>query len=175
MKTLPAVLLALSVLLVTSRSSPEERVCSVDDVLALMDRAPATEFGKAPHKWSRVGQANRIARAISRAAKTTEQAADLVIYDLYESANTVSAIGDHGKSHGPWQISEDRAAPAVAHDPDKAAPIWLELADKSRSDCADLPDDEQLAEVASGSCKAGRTLARRRAALRRRILAAAMQ
>jgi hypothetical protein len=165
---------ALCVTLFARPAAPQERACSVDDVLALMDRVPASELGpgsKKPYRWSRVGQANRIAWSISRTAKTTEQAAELVVYDLREGGNRLDAVGDSGHSYGPWQISDLRARPEVARDPDKAAPIWLDIAARSRTDCASLPEDEQLAEVGSGNCGAGRQLAHRRAALVRQILA----
>lgn len=144
---------------------------TTDDVLAMMDRAPAHELGKTPYRWSRQGQANRIAAAIAKVAQSRDEAGDLVVFDLFESNNRLSAVGDHGQSHGPWQLSTKRARPEVARDPEKAAAIWLELAARSRKDCAKLPEDEQLAEVASGSCERGRVLARRRARLRRLVVA----
>jgi hypothetical protein len=144
---------------------------TTDDVLAMMDKAPAHELGKTPHKWSREGQANRIAAAIAKVAQSRDEAGDLVVFDLFESNNRLAAVGDHGLSHGPWQLSTKRAPPEVARDPEKAAAIWLSLAAQSRKDCAKLPEDDQLAEVASGSCQYGRVLARRRAALRRLVVA----
>ena len=144
---------------------------TTDDVLAMMDRAPAHELGKTPYRWSRQGQANRIAAAIAKVAQSRDEAGDLVVFDLFESNNRLSAVGDHGQSHGPWQLSTKRARPEVARDPEKAAAIWLELAARSRKDCANLPEDERLAEVASGSCERGRVLARRRARLRRLVVA----
>jgi hypothetical protein len=142
-----------------------------EDVLSMMARAPATEFGtKAYPKWAKTGAANRIAKAIADHAETREEAGDMVVYVLYESGNVLSAVGDSGKSHGPWQLNEKRAAPSVARDPDQAAPVWLSLARASRKDCEKLPEDDRLAELASGSCAYGRTLARRRARLRDRIL-----
>jgi len=144
---------------------------TTDDVLEMMDRAPAHELGKTPYKWSRQGQANRIAAAIAKVAQSRDEAGDLVVFDLFESNNRLAAVGDHGQSHGPWQLSTKRAPPEVARDPEKAAAIWLDLAARSRKDCAKLPEDDRLAEVASGSCQYGRVLARRRAALRRLVVA----
>lgn len=170
-----AVAFGLSLLLASHTVPADDaRVVSVEDALTMMDSLPAREIdvNGPPHRWSRQGQANRIAYAISKTAGTTEQAATLVVWDVYESNNLRTAAGDGGKSHGPWQISEDQAKPDLAEDPDRAAALWLALAEKSRRDCAALPDDEQLAELASGNCAAGRTLARRRAALVRRALAA---
>jgi hypothetical protein len=165
---------------VAQPASPQETAVTTDDVLMLMDRVPAQELCKAgheakctaPYKWSKVGQANRIAWSIAHTAKTREQAAHLVVYDIRESNNRLWAVGDSGKSHGPWQLSVEQATVEVATDPDKAAPIWLYLADKSRKDCAaaGLPEDEQLAQVASGNCDHGRRLAARRAATVRQIL-----
>jgi hypothetical protein len=140
---------------------------TTDDVLAMMRRLPSRELGKDHYRWDRVGQANRIASAIARTATTRDEAGDLVVYSVFESNLRLSAVGDSGKSHGPWQLSARYATPEVARIPEKAAPIWLAAAAQARRDCAKLPEDEQLAEVASGSCKYGRQLARRRAALRR--------
>lgn len=145
---------------------------TVDDVLSWMAKAPATEFATKPYpRWAKTGQANRIAKAIADHAESREEAGDATLYALFESGNVVTAAGDGGKSHGPWQLSEDHASRDVAQDPDKAIVVWLALARKSRLDCSKLPDDEQLAELASGSCDKGRSLARRRARLRARILA----
>jgi hypothetical protein len=164
----------LVVLFVQRVPADDSRVVSIDDAITMMNALPAKELdvNGPPFKWSHRGQANRVAEAVSAAAGTSEQGAYLVVYDVYEANNVISAVGDGGKSHGPWQLSEDQAKPEVAHDPNKAAPIWLAIADKSRRDCARLPEDEQLAELASGNCDAGRELARRRAKLVRRALAA---
>src|SRR5580692_6011766 len=140
---------------------------TTDDVLAMMRRLPSHELGKDHFHWDKVGQANRIASAIARAATTREEAGDLVVYGVFESNLRLSAVGDGGKSHGPWQLSARYATPEVARVPEKAAPLWLAAAAQARKDCAKLPEDDRLAEVASGSCQYGRTLARRRAALRR--------
>jgi hypothetical protein len=145
---------------------------TVDDVLAWMAQIPESEFRTKPYpRWAKTGAANRIAKAIADHAESREDAVDLAIYACFESGLLLSAAGDGGKSHGPWQISEDHATPSVASDPDQAAVLWLGMAKKSRIDCAKLPEDEQLAELGSGSCDRGRSLARRRARLRDRILA----
>lgn len=144
---------------------------TTDDVLAMMRRLPSHERGKGAYRWDKVGQANRIASAIAKAATTLDEAGDLVVYDIYESNNLIAAVGDGGKSHGPWQLSSRYATPETARVPEKAAPLWLAAAAQARKDCAKLPEDDRLAEVASGSCQYGRQLARRRAALRRIALA----
>lgn len=169
-----AVLTLLSVLFMAPRAVCDERAVTVEDALLMMDAMPAKEMdvNGPPHRWSHQGQANRIAAAISAHAGTSEQGTYLVVYDIFESNNLRTAVGDGGKSHGPWQLGEEHAKREVAEDPDQAAPIWLALADKSRRDCADLPEDDQLAELASGNCGAGRALARRRAKLVRRAIAA---
>lgn len=154
---------------------------STDDVLAMMARLPAMEIcahGRpqvlctAPYpQWAKRGAAARIAKAIADHAETREEAGDATVYAIRESGNELTVAGDGGKSHGPWQLSEEQARPEVARDPDKAIVVWLTLVRKSRVDCAKLPEDDRLAELASGSCGAGRELARRRARLRDKILA----
>ena len=144
---------------------------TTDDVLAMMRRLPSHETGKDTYRWDKVGQANRIASAIARAASSRDDAGDLVVYAVFESNLRLAAVGDSGKSHGPWQLTAKYATPEVARVPEKAAPLWLAAAAQARKDCAKLPEDDRLAEIASGNCDAGRSLARRRAALRRRALA----
>jgi hypothetical protein len=164
--------------LTTWHAASADPPITTDDVLAMMDRVPATErcrFDKdplctLPYRWSRVGHANRIAYAIAKSATTREAAAYLVVYGIREGGNRKDAVGDSGKSYGPWQISLEQAPVEVSTDPDKAAPIWLHLADKARADCSSLPEDEQLAQVASGNCDHGRRLAARRANMVRRVL-----
>jgi hypothetical protein len=163
-----------------SHSAPADssRVVSFEDAIAMMNALPKkeTDGPTAPsYRWSRVGQANRVAEAISRHAGTSEQGAWLAVQSVFEANNRLDAVGDGGKSHGPFQLSVERTTPDVARDPDRAAPIWLSLADLSRKTCANLPEDEQMAAVMSGNCDHGRKLARRRAALVRRALGALAQ
>lgn len=154
---------------------------TTDDVLGLMGKIPAMELclrgrPKAlctePYPgWAKRGAASRIAKAIADHAETREEAGDATVYAIRESGNEISVSGDGGKSHGPWQLSEEQASPEVARDPERAIVVWLALARKSRLDCQKLPEDERLAELGSGSCEAGRDLARRRARLREKVLA----
>jgi hypothetical protein len=156
---------------------PDEGL-TTDSVLAMMDRVPATEHCRfeqdplctLPYRWSKIGQANRIAYAIARSAKTREDAAYLVVYGIREGGNRKDAVGDGGQSYGEWQLSVSQAPIEVATDPDKAAPVWLRLADKSRTSCASLPENERLAQVASGNCDHGRKLAARRADMVHKVL-----
>jgi hypothetical protein len=144
---------------------------TTDDVLAMMRKLPSKELGHDTYRWDKVGQANRIASAIAKAATTRDEAGDLTVYAIYESNLLLAAIGDGGKSYGPWQLTAKYATIEVAtRNPEKAAAIWLAAAAQSRKDCEKLPEDDRLAEVASGSCDYGRTLARRRARLRRQAL-----
>lgn len=144
---------------------------TTDDVLSMMRKLPSHETGKDTYRWDKVGQANRIASAIAGAASSRDDAGDLVVYAVFESNLRISAVGDGGKSFGAFQLSSKRAPVEVATVPEKAAAVWLSLAAQSRKDCASLPEDDRLAELASGSCNAARVLARRRAALRRRAVA----
>jgi hypothetical protein len=135
------------------------------DVLAMMGRLPSTEMGHAPYAWDRVGHAQEIAEAIATVAPDRETAATMAVYAVYEGGNRRCAVGDHGKAAGPFQV---QGVPrAVACDPVQAARVWLAKARASWADCASLAPDDQLAELASGSCGHGRVLARRRAALAR--------
>jgi len=172
-------LLAASLALLTPAAArPAETAVDTEEVLAMMDLVPSVEVCKRgqerlctqPYRWSHVGQANRIAWSIAHTAKSREQAAYMTVFGIREGGNVVNAVGDGGKSHGEWQLSVEQAPVEVATDPDKAAPIWLHLAEKSWTNCASLPEDEQLAQVASGNCEHGRRLAARRAALVHRVL-----
>jgi hypothetical protein len=170
--------LALATTLHAASASETDAGLSIDGILRMMDRVPATEHCRfeqdplctLPYRWSKIGQANRIAYAIARSAKTREDAAYLVVYGIREGGNRKDAVGDGGQSYGEWQLSVAQASIDVATDPDKAAPVWLRLADKSRTSCASLPEDEQLAQVASGNCDHGRKLAARRADMVHKVL-----
>jgi hypothetical protein len=166
--------LAVCLAVLSAPAPALEGAATVDEVLAMMDRAPAVERGTAPHRWSRMGDAKRIAVAIVKTARSSADVGDLVVYDLYESGNRASAVAVHppdaGHSYGAWQINEAQAPKEVTLDPMKAAPLWLGIAARSRTACAHLPPDEQLAAVASGNCDHGRQLAGRRAKLARVVL-----
>ena len=139
------------------------------DVLEMMSRLPSTEMGHAPYAWDRVGHAKEISEAIATVAPDRETAATMVVYSVYEGGNRRCAVGDGGKALGPFQL---QGAPrAVACDPVQAARVWLAKANASLADCSNLAPDDRLAELVSGSCKHGRVLARRRAALARMAVA----
>jgi len=160
-------LLSLAVLLVASPLRSAETAVTPDDVLRMMDTQPGLEYGKTPYRWSKVGQAKTIAQGIAKVAPSREDAAELVVYDVREGGNLLQALGDGGHSHGPWQLSDKRTSPEVATDPEKGAKAWMGVATDSRLTCGDLPPDEQLAALASGSCEHGVKLARHRAHLTR--------
>lgn len=141
---------------------------SASDVLSMMSRLPSTEMGHAPYAWDHVGHAQEIAEAIATVAPDRETAATMAVYAVYEGGNRRCAIGDGGKAIGPFQLQG--ASRAVACDPVQAARVWLAKANASRVDCAGLTPDDQLAELASGSCGHGRVLSRRRAALARSVV-----
>lgn len=144
-----------------------ESAVSPAEVLVMMDTQPAVEYGKTGHKWSRVAQAAAIAKGIARVALSRQDAAELVVYDVREGGNRLKALGDHGHSHGPWQLSDLRVPPEVAEDAEKGAKAWLGVAEDSRLSCAEQPLDEQLAVVASGDCHKALRLVRHRAHLAR--------
>jgi hypothetical protein len=137
-------------------------------VLRMMRAVPAVETGAdlAPgYPWDRVGHARAVARAVAASAPTRQEAADLVVWGIFESALRADARGDDGRSLGVWQLSTLAAPPEVALDPMRAAPVWLELAAASRRACASSPPELQLAALAGGTCQ--RALSK--VALRERI------
>lgn len=87
-------------------------------------------------------------------------AAVLVVQAFRESGYRLDAIGDGGKSHGPFQT---RATPKTW---EEAVKIYLPLLQYSAATCV-----EPLAMVASGSCtnKAGIAISKARMAEARRI------
>lgn len=168
MKKLPLAF-GLALVLLSRSVRVQEHAATTDDVLAMMARVPVVDRpGAKTYRWDKVGDAKIIAKAISVHAPTVASAAELTVYAVREGGLRRCAAGDsdktgHAHSFGTWQISDKRAAVEVACDPDKAAPIWLAIAASSRKDCADLPPEEQLAELASGNCAHGRSKARDRA------------
>jgi hypothetical protein len=83
------------------------------------------------------------------------------VYMRQESFFKRDAVGDHGRSLGSLQL---QGVPrAIAFDYEKATGIWLHLAHQSAEDCRRLPEEEQLAELASGNCGHGHRVARVRA------------
>jgi hypothetical protein len=110
-----------------------------------------------PGGYDKGPDARRIAEAIATTANGAIMgsrkldAAVMATFSSYESGNNASAVGDHGKAHGAWQMwfaSED-----IAFDPAQAALVWRSLAVSSMNTgaCKTLPPDEKLAGLA-GSC-----------------------
>lgn len=140
---------------------------SVDDVLDMFAVTPAAEFSNVPGHWERAPHAKEIADAIATVADSNDQAAELAVYAVFEGGLRGCVSGDHGAAWGPMQLQG--VSRAVACSPELAMRHWLTLAEASRKHCASLPPDDQLAELTSGSCGHGRVVARRRAALARKV------
>lgn len=167
MRHILAIGLMLAVLALSAPVAADPPAVGPEEVLAMMDRLPGTEMGRRPYtRWSRTGQAMAIAAGISAVAIDKKQAAELVVYDLYEGGNRLHAVGDGGHSHGPWQLSDAHTPVAVAEHPVKGAHAWVGQAESSRLSCAESPPDDQLAVLASGAtCTTALSLVRRRARL----------
>jgi hypothetical protein len=177
MKILPLAAAFALVIFTASPARVAETSVTPEDVLSMMARVPAVDrSGAKSYRWDQVGDAKPIAKAIARSAPSWSAAAELTVYAVREGGLRACAAGDSDKqgqahSFGTWQISDKRVPVQVACDPMKAAPIWLAIAASSRKDCADLPPEEQLAELASGNCAHGRAKARERAAMVASVLA----
>jgi hypothetical protein len=141
---------------------------SSTEVLDWMARLPVTETAQRSGHWDRVGSATKIAEAIAEVAPDRRTAAEMTVYAVFEGGNRACAVGDGGKSLGPFQ--EQRVPASVACDPRQAAAIWLTRAAQSRIDCAALPENEQLAALSSGNCGHGHVVSRRRDALAKGLL-----
>jgi len=151
---------------------------TVDDILAMAEKLPVIECpGPCPKvrrgAFGHVKDARIIAQAIADGIQDDEHpwlwAARGVTYAAYESGmRACPKPGDGGKAWGGWQLQG--VPPFVACIPERAFPIWLRLAKASEADCAKLPRENQLAELASGSCARGRDLAARRDRLARSIV-----
>ena len=141
-----------------------------DEVLAMMARVPGKNApGAKPYAWDRRKHAPKIAAAIAQTAPTREWARRMVVYAVRESGLEPCAVGDGGKALGVWQLQG--VGRTVACEPIRALPIWLRKAQRSIEDCAKLklPEDEQLAELLSGSCGLARKLSADREKLAREI------
>jgi hypothetical protein len=165
-------LFALALLATPLPMTPPETV-TAPEVLAMMARIPAVENEASPAyarvgHWERLGVAGELAVAIATVAPSRETAALMALYAAFEGGNQACAVGDGGKSLGPFQLQ--RASTLTACSALPAARAWLKLADWSWKTCAGNPPDERLALLASGSCQRGRQQVRKRAELARRIL-----
>lgn len=147
---------------------------TLEDVLRMMNDLPAMECaldnsckdkrGYLPGHFDTLRDARLIAQVISEGVVHEDQpwkrAAEGVVFAGYEGGNDRCAIGDGGKSVGAWQVgglSKD-----VACDPRREFSIWLSAVKRSEQACADRPENERLAALASGSCDRGLSLVRRR-------------
>jgi hypothetical protein len=165
-------LLHLALALTSTMTEAEPRA-SPEDVLSWMAKVPACEGGKPgcerPGRWDHIGIAPEIAKAIAAVAPSRSAASLMVVYSLWEGGNQRCAVGDGGRSLGPFQL-QDRPE-AIACDPVSAARVWLRMAEYSWKACEakGLPPDERLAQLASGSCDRARDKVRKRAELAREL------
>jgi len=156
MRTTPWIFsLVIGLVVLPVRSA--ETVLTPDDVLAMMARVPASEHvpHAKPAPWHKIRDAHVIAKAIARAARTPEEGSRMVVYDVWESGNDSHARGDfdktgHAQALGAWQLHNVPAE--IADNPYKAVFAWRDLADMNAKMCADHPEAERLAGLASGSC-----------------------
>jgi hypothetical protein len=165
-------ILKLSLVAAIALSAPQARASSAvstDDVLAMAALLPQEGRIK-PAGYEKSGDARAIAAGIASVSGSREEAAMLLTYAAYESSLTIGAVGDGGKSLGPWQLRY--VGSEVAQDPARAAHYWLWLAGETRKLCAQNAPDEQLAALASGSCARARAKVRKRAETARAIAAA---
>lgn len=141
------------------RASP---IVTIETVRAMQARIPNCERGcESTGAFATVPGAPKIAEAISATARSPFEAAEMATYAAFESGNQPRLVSKADpRDRGAWQLRF--VADDVAFDPRKAAPVWLKIADASREHCKDLPPEERLAELASGSCKYGRAQVRHR-------------
>jgi hypothetical protein len=163
------ILLILAVLTTATGLGAETERPTRTDVLQMMARIPAKARPSVPGRYDQSGDASTVAQAIAVSAPDRETAALMAVFAAYESSNERCAVGDHGKSLGAWQLQ--KVEPEVACDPMRAAPIWLARKADSEAKCANLPPDERLAMLASGSCDFGRAISRRRMQIARSLTA----
>lgn len=170
----------LLLFLLLGAAEPGSGKPSASDVLAMMARIPVvevahTEAQKRPGHWDKIGVAAELARAQAEVAPTRLAAALMAVYAAFEGGNQRCAVGDGGKSLGPYQLQ--RVPESVACDPMQATLEWRRRADDSWHLCAKRPDgsvrpaEERLGRVAGGSCDTGLELVRRRARLAEQIAA----
>ena len=161
--TASALLVALLIVRLAPGSSPAVTTAQVQ---AMQAQIPNCENGcESRGGFAHVNDARAVAAAISRVARSREDACNLALFAAWESANTLQAEGDKdaagaARAFGPWQL---HGVPReVAFDPVRAGRVWLGFADASRAACSALPPEERLASLMSGSCDRGREKARHR-------------
>lgn len=175
MRTTPWILgLALGLLVLPARGA--DSVTTTATVLAMMAHVPATEHASlaitAP--WHKIRDAHVIADAIARAARSPQEAALMVVYDVWESGNDSRARGDfdktgHAQALGAWQLHN--TAPEIAFDPYRAIFAWRSRADSTAKACPNNPPEESLAGLASGYCDRALDKVRHRDAVAHQIAA----
>jgi hypothetical protein len=126
---------------------------TTDAVMVMMKEIPGEyALDDKPAGFDRLPYARTIAAAIAQGVTQESDpwkwASLGVVYEVYESANRRCAIGDGGKSLGPWQLQGVDVS--IACNPSRAFAAWLTLAHTVT--CKDLPEDEELSALASGSC-----------------------
>jgi hypothetical protein len=90
-----------------------------------------------------------ISEAIASAASDKRDAIEMAVYAAYEGQNRLDALGDKGRSHGPWQTLFPRVS-AESYLAD-----WIEVRKHSIANCANNSPDTKLAQLASGWCNRG--------------------
>lgn len=157
--------------------NPPSRTVTPEEVLAVMSQVPeeTSLYGhgaQTPAGFDKKKDAREIAEAIAAGVTWESDPRKWVVlgvvYAAYESANRRCVSGDGGKSWGAWQVqglARDKACT-----PMNEFPVWLAKAKASLDYCADLPEDERLAALASGNCEHGRVKVRTRMPLVRRLM-----
>lgn len=175
---LAGMMVALAIFTISTLSSAEankptaEQAVTVEDVQALQALIPpeAHPHGK-PAGFERAGEAKRVALAIAKGARSSEEAALAAVYAAYEASNEPKAEGDGHKSFGLFQLNGERTPKECAFDPDCAFGVWKALKDDAETRCARNPPEERLAVIASGSCDLARAKVRVRYQIAARVLA----
>ena len=168
-----AILLCFFTVLAGPARASEQSPTTVEGVLRFMALIPACEKGLVPQcvragGWDRIADAKEVAVAISRTARTEEEADRMSVWTAFEGGMRKMALGDGGKSKGVVQLQN--VPDEVAYDPAAALRAWQQLSDASA--CADNPPDERMA-WAWGGCawKVSRAGARHREEVRRAVRA----
>lgn len=101
----------------------------------------------------------QVSKAIAQIATSKREAVQMAIYAAYETNSNLNAEGDKDKPHhsyGAWQINVRRNG---AVDQLK---YWKFVRDASIKLCKNNKPEEQLAALASGSCRRGKVITRNR-------------
>jgi hypothetical protein len=101
----------------------------------------------------------QISKAIAQLARSKREAVQMAVYGAYETNSNLNAEGDKDKPHhsyGAWQINVRRNS-AV-----EQLKYWKFVRDASIKLCKNNKPEEQLAALASGSCRRGKVITRNR-------------